>query len=103
MLFHWSLLRENPWFWRSAGGYPVWERELVGAGYFPLALAYVLLVLAQSWLVLLRPPGKPGAWWTEATIVFFFWTLMAVILSITLANNLSNLLEGRPFHEHPLL
>ena len=33
-----AWLREDPMFWRNAGGYPVWLRETVHAAFVPLFL-----------------------------------------------------------------
>lgn len=96
-----ALLREDSLFWRNAGGYPVWVRDLVYALYYPSLLVYLAGVVGLSWFALRLLAGghKSG--------VFLFllgmiqWVLFLVIVIITLWNNVDNLLNGRPFHWHP--
>jgi hypothetical protein len=101
VLLHWSFLREDPWFWRNAGGHPVWQREMVGATFLPLALIYVQLVVSLTWMLFRRPPRHPIFWWIDAAFALGLWVLLLVIVGLTVANNVRNLLEGRPLHAHP--
>jgi hypothetical protein len=62
-----AWLRETPLFWRNAGGYPLWVRAAVRAGFLPLAcvdltLAWHLLAwAARAWARGRRLPSTRSA------------------------------------------
>jgi len=95
-----AWLREVQLFWRNAGGYPVWLREMVYYWFFPwYGLSLVLLCFWQIFVL-------------QATLRFrravipcyllsaFYWGIFCLISYITLENNILNLINGRAFHAH---
>lgn len=87
-----AVLRENPVFWLHSGGYPLWLRLVVQAGFYP---ALMLLLGAQlSCPPRLRDPlgawllWAASAWVMVVSVIWFSW------------NNLENLLAGRGLHDH---
>ncbi len=97
-----ASLRENPMFWRNAGGYPVELRELILAFYYPGLLAYVFLTFANcyaGWKLL-----RVG--WLDGLALMLGCALngllFAIIATVTVWNNVENLLDGLPLHFHPL-
>ena len=96
-----ALLRENPMFWRNAGGYPIFLRDLVEILFYPALLGYFLGTAAVSLIAvrLLVARFRVGGALLFAGLVQ--WFLLAVILTIVLWNNVDNLLHGQPLHYHP--
>jgi len=92
-----TVLRESALFWRHAGGYPVVLRDLVLDTYYPLTL---LLLLACTLGTLSTFAGV--ATLRRSTVVG--WLIVAIAMGFGLAyagaNNLANLMDGRPLHSH---
>jgi hypothetical protein len=96
-----SVLREDPLFWRNAGGYPVFVRHMVYYLHYPLLLLVFAGTLAASLLALQFFALTRGA--TGARLLLacgFQWLLFAAALTIMLWNNIVNLLNGHPLHYH---
>ena len=100
ILFASTVLRETPEFWRNAGGYPVFLRNLVYIAHYPLLFLVVGGTAATtllSWRFLSSHRGI-------ATGLLLFsalqWLFIMLILVIMLWNNVDNLLHGRPLHYH---
>lgn len=95
-----ALLREDPLFWRNAGGWPVWLRETVYLTFYPLLAAELMVLLALStwFLIHPRPAIKRRRLWPLAAVMWF-WT--GAVLLIVASNNIANLIAGRPLHWHP--
>jgi len=99
-LFVTTLLREMPEFWRNAGGYPVFLRELVYIVHYPL-LVVVLGGLAAGSLLSLRCfATQRGLGAGLLMVAALQWLLFVLILVIMLWNNVDNVLHGRPPHYH---
>ena len=96
-----ALLRENPMFWRNAGGYPVFLREIVYAVFYPGLLGYFVGVVGISWIAmrLLGAGFRSGGFLLFVGLVQGL--LLVTILTIVLWNNLDNLFHGQPLHYHP--
>ena len=92
-----TVLRESPLFWRNEGGYPLGLRNLVLDSYYPGSVVLVLGCLVAGALVLRRAQ-------TLSRPAIVGWLLLAFGLGLGIAgcaaNNVSNLLEGRPLHYH---
>jgi hypothetical protein len=92
-----TTLKETPLFWRNAGGYPAGLRAAVLHGYYPATLL-LIVGCAVGGVVALRSSA------THSRVQLTGWTLCALILgaglALLLANNLINLLDGRPLHYH---
>jgi heme/copper-type cytochrome/quinol oxidase subunit 3 len=92
-----TILKEIPLFWRNVGGYPVTLRALVLDFYYPfMALVFVSAAIAL-WVDLTR-----GIRPNRTQLVG--WVIVGAVLgagfALLTANNLVNLIEGRPLHEH---
>lgn len=95
-----TVLRESALFWRDAGGYPVALRALVLDTYYPLTGALLLacaLGAARAFMGVT----------TLRRLTAVGWLIVAVAMGFGLAyagaNNLANLMDGRPLHAHPPL
>jgi hypothetical protein len=101
VLVFFAYLREQSSFWVSAGNWPIWLRELVGASFYPLLLLELLLLIIFS-LACVRILSSGYRRTTSAVLVLpFLWILFILILVIVGANNLENLIAGQPLHWHP--
>lgn len=96
-----ALMREDPLFWRNAGGWPVWLRTLVLDTFYPLFAAEVSVLIVLSMLVFCSPTL---ARWRKHTWTFtgLMWLWMVTITAVVVSNNIANLRAGRPLHWHPL-
>ena len=99
-LFYFACLRETPSFWTNAGGYPLWLRDLVLEGFYPLLFMYVGLVAHLSWEAITKPARVATFLWLEVCSLLLLWAAGGLTITIVVANNVTNLLEGRPFHSH---
>jgi len=92
--------RENPDFWRNAGGYPLWQRDLVKLTFYPLLLGagfgslFLLKSLFSGW------PGSARAWGLHLTLILLSVLLQLAAMGMAWANNFENLLASRPLHSH---
>ncbi len=100
LLLPFVWLREAPQFWTNAGGYPLWLRDLVLVAYSPLLLIYVGLLGFLSWLWIFRPSRFARLFCVEALVLLFLWAVVALVATLMLANNIANLIDGRPLHDH---
>ena len=95
-----ALLRETPMFWQNAGGFPIWLRGLVLIAFYPGLL--LSLVLTAGGILLLLKSLRAGA--RAGFGSWVLWLLQAALLLAALAvmgwNNISNLIEGAPLHQH---
>jgi hypothetical protein len=98
-----TLLKENPWFWRNAGGYSVGLRQTVLSFYYPLLGFNGLVCGIYSVLAASRQPvfGRASLWVISGAVVL--WSILFLNVGILTANNLQNVLNGRPVHYHPVL
>ena len=94
-----SGLRESQLFWRNAGGYPVWLREVVHYAFYPLLIGNMLLAIWASWLALRYVrTGRPAR--GALTLLALVWLLVCAVLVTVITNNVDNLLQERPLHWH---
>jgi hypothetical protein len=96
-------LREVPAFWTNAGGWPLWFRDLVAIGFYPMFLFELALLGLLSFSgVHLARAWNPVA---GVTIVLlpFAWLMLVSVMVLVGFNNLENLVAGRPLHWHPPL
>jgi hypothetical protein len=92
-----AVLREQPLFWRNAGGWPAWLRDFVAVSFYPLlGLEFLLLLLFSSVLLRGHRMTQPSAILTLPLL----WGLLFFIFAVVAGNNLDNLLSGRPLHWH---
>ena len=95
-----ALIREQPLFWRNAGGWPIWLRDLVGGSFYPLFMLEFLLLIVFS--VACAPYMSPRYCnaSSAAIALALLWGLFLLVIGILAANNLENLFTGRPVHWH---
>jgi len=98
ILFAW--LREQPLFWRNAGHWPTWLRELVGTFFYPLLLVELLLLVAFTGACLRNLSPRCRTAGPEVAALPVLWTLYLLVIAIVAVNNLDNLLAGQPLHWH---
>lgn len=96
-----AWLREQPLFWHNIGGWPVWLRELVHIVFYPfLGLEFVALLFFSLATAHWISHGRLHSG-VAILMLLLLWGLMLVVIAIIIANNLLNLMEGRPLHWHP--
>jgi hypothetical protein len=100
LLLPFVWLREAPHFWTNAGGYPLWLRDLVMVAFYPLLFVYVGLLAVLSWLWIFRPSRFARLFCVEALVLALMWLVVVLVAMLMLANNISNILDGRPLHSH---
>lgn len=94
-----TVLRETPAFWRNAGGYPVGFRMFV-LDFYPFVTAALLLAGARWAWALFRAERHSRL---QVGLTLAFLALLTLGLGLMVANNVVNLIEGRPLHSHPNL
>jgi len=98
LLFYFVLLRESPVFWMNIGGYPLWLRDVVEITYYPLFFLNLGILISLSSLLFSYPPISRTIMWIEAGMISFLWGCFGIIFVMNVANNVCNLMEGRPLH-----
>jgi formate hydrogenlyase subunit 3/multisubunit Na+/H+ antiporter MnhD subunit len=94
-------LRETPHFWRNAGGFPVLVRELVKYGFAPCFSVDVLLVGAAGVVIWRHRRAHRELARLGLLLAALQTLLLAGVMMVVTANNLDNLINGRPFHWKP--
>jgi hypothetical protein len=103
VLMFFAGLRELPVFWTDAGGWPVWLRGLVEVGFYPMFFVELaLLGLLSVFGVNLAGARHPSAG-VSVVLLWFAWLLLFTVVAVVAANNLENLISGRPLHWHAAL
>lgn len=93
-------LRETPYFWTNAGGYPLWLRDLVLISYYPLLLVYLSSLFFLSWQMLCQPARSVRGFCVEAMVLGLLWLVAALVMTLMISNNIANIIDGRPLHDH---
>jgi len=96
-----AILRETALFWRNAGGYPVWLRDVIYILFYPGIVTYFIGLAWLSWMSvrLLSAGFRFGIYVFVVSLIQ--WVLLAVIVTIVVWNNVDNLMHGQPLHYHP--
>ena len=100
VLLYSAWLRETPLFWTNLGGHPFWHRQFVRQAFYPMLCSDVVLLSVLSWLAFTRTASTPLAVRVERVCLLLLWCTAGIIVAIGLANNLTNVIAGRPFHGH---
>lgn len=100
MLLWFACLRENRAFWTNAGGYSLSLRDAVLFFFYPLLVVNLLVLvgLTVAFVATLRPPVSMIVLKLSALLVC--WGVFSGAIAVSGSNNLMNLLEGRPLHQH---
>lgn len=101
VLLTFSYLREEPLFWTNEGEWSVEWRELVRSGYGPLLALEFLLLLAYSGMSVYLLSVRRSSASLTAILLPMLWGLYFMVIVNSVANNVDNLLHGRPLHWHP--
>ncbi len=95
-----ALLKEDPLFWRNAGGWPVEFRLFVKVTFYPLLVLEMAGLLWFSACVFwLRGSGQVRRCLGAVAGMFWLWT--GIVVAVVVSNNIANLLAGRALHWHP--
>ncbi|MEM6909969.1 MAG: hypothetical protein AAF555_00155 [Verrucomicrobiota bacterium] len=100
LLLGMTFFKEMPIFWRNAGGYPIWLREVIGLIYYPWLL--FSLACLGGWNVYLfcwmvsRPRWLPLC----GTLIGSAWLILTISVVWLGWNNLENVFEGRHYNHH---
>lgn len=84
-----ALLKEEPLFWRNAGGWPVWFRECVRMTFHPLILLHGVLLAVFTIRAFMR--GVPRV--ARLSIVCGLWLLASVPPILSLVDNVVDFFE----------
>ncbi|MFZ1537953.1 MAG: hypothetical protein WAT23_11295 [Chromatiaceae bacterium] len=101
VLLAFSYLREEPLFWTNEGGWSVEWRDLVRSGYYPLLALEFLLLLAYSGMSVSLLNARRSSASLTMILLPMLWGLFFMAIVNSVANNIENLLQGRPLHRHP--
>ena len=96
-----AVLRESQEFWTNAGGYPLWMRDLVQAGFYPLLLLLIGTLIYHTLVMFSNWKGSAKWWCVQACLVGASWMILTAAVTFALANNILNLMEDRDLHSHP--
>ena len=91
--------REIPRFWTNAGGYPVLLRALVRFSFWPGWGLDVLLVGAAGMVNLRHRRDHPALMRAGLMLAAMQLLVLGGLLVYCLADNVDNLLNGRPFFD----
>lgn len=100
-LIAFSYLREEPLFWTNEGGWSSGLRELVRTAYYPLLALEFLLLAAFSGASIRFLSSRRASASLAVILLPLLWGLYFLVIANSVANNLDNLLNGRPLHWHP--
>jgi hypothetical protein len=95
-----TILKENVHFWRNAGGYPVPLREFTLHFYYPILFVSLVICCALSWRLLRRYTVRYYCPIFSCGLVLLPWCLLFLNCGVLVANNINNMIEGRPLHYH---
>jgi hypothetical protein len=95
-----ALLREQPLFWTNAGGWPIWLRDFVGISFYPLLVLELMLLMTFSALCARCLSTRCSSRCPAVLTLSVLWVLLFCVVAVLVANNLDNLLSGRPVHWH---
>lgn len=101
LLIFLALLREQPSFWLNAGGWSIWLRNLVETGFYSLFSLELMLLSGFSVLMIVNVQSAKEDGAVAIVCLSILWILYLVIVLIVVANNLENIVAGRPAHWHP--
>jgi hypothetical protein len=95
-----TILKENVHFWRNAGGYPVPLREFTLHFYYPILLVSLVICCALTIQLLRRYSVQFHCSLFSCGLVLLPWCLLFLNCGVLIANNVNNVIEGRPLHYH---
>jgi hypothetical protein len=96
-----TVLKEDPLFWRNAGGYSVGLRETVLTIYYPLLVVNCLLCATYTLLTAARRTVSGRSSLLGVAGAVLLWALLFLNFGLLTANNLQYIINGRPVHYHP--
>ena len=96
-----ALLKEDPLFWRNAGGWPVPLRDFVKLAFYPLFCVELLALLIFSVSVILNARLARRYHRLHLLCVPALWILLAAVALIVTDSNIDNVSQGRELHWHP--
>jgi hypothetical protein len=103
LLMFFASLRELPSFWTDAGGWSVWLRDLVAVGFYPMFFLELALLGLLSVLGFNLAGARCPTAGVTVVLLPFAWLLLFTVIAVVGANNLENLVAGRPLHWHAAL
>jgi hypothetical protein len=95
-----TILRESPLFWRNAGGYPIALRDFTLHFYYPILVGSMAICCAHAWQLLRQSSIRFGCSIFSRGFMFLLWGLLFLNCGLMVANNVDNIIEGRPLHYH---
>ena len=100
LLLQFAFWKEDPMFWRNAGGYSVWLRDQVEILFYPLLCLQFILLITCSLSQVKASRDQGPAQRTFLAVLFLLWTIFACVLLVLLWNNAGNLLQHHSLHYH---
>lgn len=95
-----TIFRESPLFWRNAGGYPTALRDFTLHFYYPILIGSMAICCALGWQLLRRCSIPLRCSIFSLGLVLLPWCVLFLNFGLMLANNVDNIIEGRPLHYH---
>lgn len=90
VLLGFAVLKEEPMFWRNAGGWPPWFREVVRFSFHPLMVIQIVVLIAFT-IRLLRN-RRFGI--EIAGMLLFLWVLASAPLIFSVADNIEEFMRA---------
>lgn len=86
-------------FWRNAGGYSVEFREFVLEGFYVCVIGSIIMLMFGV-ITLVNSHRTWRIWVLHVSMVLLSGLTLTTSGLIVVSNNLINLWEGRPLHDH---
>jgi hypothetical protein len=93
-----SFLRETADFWRHSGGYPLWLRDLVKIGYYPLLVGDLCILMGLTTVLCARLKQGRDFLIFKGVLFCAAWALFWAAIGISANNNVTNFWHNRPIH-----
>lgn len=90
ILIGFAVLKEEPMFWRSAGGWPPWFREVVRFSFHPLLVIQIVVLIAFTIRLLRHRRVRVEV----VSLLLFLWLLAGTPLLVSVADNIEEFIHA---------
>jgi hypothetical protein len=90
VLIGFAVLKEEPMFWRHAGGWPPWFREVVRFTFHPMMVVQFVVLIAFTIRVLRN--RRIGV--ENIALLVFLWLLAITPLLVSIADNIEEFIHA---------
>lgn len=90
ILIGFAVLKEEPMFWRNAGGWPPWFREVVRFSFHPLLVIQIVVLIAFTVRLLRNRRFRIEV----VGMLLFLWILASTPLVVSVADNIEEFMHA---------